>query len=867
MDADRTVSTHTYVAPARSDSTPLVFGSTVGRFVVRERLGIGGMGEVYRAEDTQLKRTVAIKRLVHDVPDRSPLLKEAQRASALNHPCIASVYDVFTLGNELLLVMEYVDGVTLRDRMRREFSVGDFCAIATQCTEALAAAHRNGILHGDLKPANIMLTRDGQVKVCDFGLARRLPSSDGVAETTTTAPHVIAGTPAYMAPETILDRPTDQRADIFSLGVVFYQMLALHNPFIDDGPMATLDRILHHTPEPLDRVNPQVPGKLARTVQRMLEKEPHDRYASAAEIGQVVSEIGAQYVASQRRRHLVRRVKTWSAAAAVALLLVLTVPRLANRPSADVPLPQPVHLAILPFTAEGADDRERFLEGLTSALNEHLSRLTGTRRFQLLTETDRRRRGITDPIAARQQFGANIALRGSLRYSGEDVEVSTALLDTGSGQTIRDDVFTAGGSDSVGIQRRVLDAVLGMMDIQLNAEERLQVAVQSIQPSAHGLYLEGRGYLLNWDRDNNLDTALTLFQSALDIDSRYALALAGRGEAYWRKYELTRSAAWVGPAKAHCEGALAIDDTLAQPHICLAMVLNGTGEFERAVALYTSALNIEPTNDLAYIGLANAYESQQRHADAERTYVRAIEERPHYWGGYNNLGAYYYKNSRFSEALQMFQNAVKYAPNSFRSLNNLGTTQFAMEQTADAEATFKKSLAIAANATASSNLGTLYYFDKKYKLAADHFETALKIETTGRYEAWGNLAHLREYLGEKPAAETAYRTARQLVTESISVNRRNPAAHVELADYNAALGEPDAAQRAFREALRLKPDDANTLFRIAVYCETRLKDRAEALRWLRLAVERGKTWPEIDGALELRQLRTDPRFTQLRTSR
>src|SRR5262245_24063884 len=220
--------------PFDPNETANLTGFIVGRFRIEERLGSGGMGEVYRAEDIQLKRTVAIKRLTRrantDSPLHNELLREAQLASALNHPRIAGVYDVISDRNELFLVMEYIDGQTLRQRMDTTISISEFCDIATQCAEALAAAHHKGILHGDLKPENIMLTlRNNAVQACDFGLANRIfaGSSQGKA---TTMPSGIAGTPAYMAPEVVEEKLSDTRSDIFSLGVVFYEMLCGWNP-------------------------------------------------------------------------------------------------------------------------------------------------------------------------------------------------------------------------------------------------------------------------------------------------------------------------------------------------------------------------------------------------------------------------------------------------------------------------------------------------------------------------------------------------------------------------------------------------------------------------------------------------------------
>jgi len=763
-------------------------------------------------------------------------------------------------------VMEYVDGATLRERMKREIGVSDFCAIALQCTEALSVAHRHGILHGDLKPANIMLTGDGQVKICDFGLARRLPKSEAAAETTTTTQHALAGTPAYLSPEAILEQPVDERADIFSLGVVFYQMLARRNPFAGDGLMATLDRVLHVTPEPLDRVNPGVSGRLARTVQRMLEKDPRDRYASVTDVREALSTIEEQYAQAQRRRQALRRAQAGIVLTAAAVLAIFAVPRLANPPpSSQTPLPSAIHLVVLPVSASGdTTNRERFIEGLTDTLNAQLSKLTTpNRRFQVVPEFERRQRGSTAPGDAREQFGANVALQGSLTYDDDAVEIVTALIDTRSGRPLRTTRSKASGQDPIEVQGRVLEAALQMMNIQLTDDERTRISAGTTRPRAHEFYLRGRGYLLENDLPESVDNAIQVFTRALDDDPAYALAFAGLGQAYWRKYELKRLADLVTTASGNCRAALGFDRNLAEGHICLAMVLNGTGEYQRAVSEYRLALERDPTNDIAYAGLATAYENQNQHSAAEQTFLQAIKVRPHYWRGYYTLGSYYFRASRFTEALPRFQQVADLAPDSFRAHNNVGATLFKLNQMPEAIAAFQASMKIRANYNAASNLGTLYYFEGLFAPAAAAFREALQLEQA-RYEIWGNLAHTFEILGRDAEAAEAFRQARDLVLERLKVNKRDAQLYVELADHSVALGERGAGMRALSEALQLGIADAKTMFRLAAFYESRLGARDEAITWLTRAVQNGQTWPEIDRAPELADLRKDKRFQELR---
>lgn len=859
----------------RAGETPDLTGSTIGRFIITARLGAGGMGEVYRAEDTQLKRTVAIKRLTR-LKDRRllgvDLLREARRASALNHPRIASVYDVFSAGDETFLVMEYIDGLTLRQRLEAPLRLDEFCRIAIQCTEGLSAAHQRGIVHGDLKPANIMLSRDtGDVKVCDFGVARRLPQSAAGAPTTSTSGGLFAGTPGYMAPEVLLEQPSDIRADIFSLGVVCYEMLAGRNPFLAESLIVTLDRVRTLSPEPLDRVNPEVPAALARVVDRMIEKEPSRRYASAARVGQEIAAVRAQLPVAGPHRRLTRRRSLALPIAAAVLLAVLAVWRLGPwrvEPPAGEPLPSRIHLAVLPFTSRGAEgDRQFFTQGLTLTLGEQLSRLTVNRDLQVASPSDVRTRQVTSPSDARDQLGANVVLTGSLAYSGDLVRVVCRLIDTKSGRELASETFSEASGDPVAVQRRIVEAAASMTGLTLTPHERAVLAGRQTQlPGAYDFYLQARGYLLDFDRMENLDSAIAVFRKALAIDPRYALAYAGLGQAYWRKHELSGAATWVEPARGACEAALGISPRLAEPHVCLGMVLNGTGAYEAAVKEFGAALEIEPTHDLSYQGLATAYERLRRLADAEQTYRNAIQLRPHYWAGYNALGAYYYRHGRFEDARTMFQQVVDLAPDSFRGHSSLGAVYFMLDRTADAIASFQRSLSIRRNYVAASNLGTLYFFEGAYRRSSEAFRDALSLDQ-GSYQVWGNLASALEAAGDTREAATAYRRAHDLVRERLGVNPRDPSLHIALAEYQAALGDTPGARAAVAEVVKSAPTDAQTLTRLAVLFESRFKERNEALSWLVRAIEAGQPWREIDRSPFLGELRRDPRFQKLRQQR
>src|ERR1051326_8318112 len=388
---------------AASDPGSLT-GKVVGRFAIREPLGAGGMGQVYLAEDTTLQRVVAIKRMApglqKDDRDRKRLLKEAQRASALNHPNIASIYDVIEDRDELLLVMEYVEGTTLRAATHQRPDFAAFLNIAIQCADGLGAAHQKGIVHGDIKPENLMLSPAGRVKILDFGVARRPTvetGSDSPTASLATMTGSLSGTPAYMAPEVLTQKPYDGRADIFSLGLVFYEMLGGPQPFQTDSFIATVARVLHDDIPSLNTVTTiKIPPGLDAIIQHMLAKDPSARYATAEDVaadlravqrGDQPSVVIRAGGATKPKARIGTR--TWLIGAALLVLLLAAIParhRIAkwlgvgasagNQTFGISGAPVLQTLAVLPVTATQGDAQLAALgNGLGEMLTAKMTRL------------------------------------------------------------------------------------------------------------------------------------------------------------------------------------------------------------------------------------------------------------------------------------------------------------------------------------------------------------------------------------------------------------------------------------------------------------------------------------------------------------
>ncbi|HWQ03690.1 MAG TPA: protein kinase, partial [Candidatus Nitrosotenuis sp.] len=634
--------------PSHEDLT----GKHVGRFLVRARLGAGGMGEVYLAEDTRLKRPVALKRLAprlkHEAQHRERFLREAERASKLSAQNIAHLYDAFEENGEIFLVMEYVEGQTLRNRLHTSLPLGEFFSIATQCAEALVAAHERQIVHRDIKPENIMLTPAGRVKILDFGVARHLPTAAESADAATMDTReydstAISGTPAYMAPEVLLQQDTDTRADIFSLGILFYEALAGRHPFLASSVIATSDRILHDEPQPISFYNRDVPPELERIVAKMMAKNRDDRYATAADLlvdlknasrAHLHPGVPTPHAATPAPRAGPARApvpRAWIFAAIsvpllalVAWLIVPTIRERLREPRDAAPVPQLKNVAVLPFHSIGnSPQSQAYCDGLTETLTVKLTQLTAAHALQVVPSSEVRARKVSSAEEARRELGVNLVLSGTYHQVGETVRVNVALTDTASLRQLRADSFDLPARDPFAVEDRVVSGSVEMLGIKPGPADSRVLAARGTQvPTAQQLYLEARGYLQNYDKPENIEQAIGLFHRALDLDINFAQAHAGLGDAYWKKFDATRQPQWVTSARASCERAL----TLAPPQsaaqaaaeICLGRIETGTGKYEAAVPRFERALQIEPTNDDAVRALGAAYEKLSRFDDAEK---------------------------------------------------------------------------------------------------------------------------------------------------------------------------------------------------------------------------------------------------------
>ncbi|MDH3251602.1 MAG: tetratricopeptide repeat-containing serine/threonine-protein kinase [Ignavibacteria bacterium] len=574
-----------------------MIGTTISHYKILEKLGEGGMGVVYKAEDHALDRTVAIKFLPRVVAansvEQERFIREAKAAAALNHPNISTVHAIETADDETFIVMEYIAGVELKERVRgAPLSIEGALDIATQIAQGLQAAHAKGIVHRDIKSSNIMLTRDDQVKVMDFGLAK-VRGAEQVTQIGTTV-----GTAAYMSPEQARGDEVDHRTDIWSFGIVLYEMLTGSVPFRSDYEQAMTYSILNEEPRPLHEIRPEVPVELERVVNKSLAKDPAHRYQNAddllRDLRHLTRSSGDRGTVTKgalpsRRR---KRVMYGAIALGVLIAVVLAVELLQTGGSRESHT-----LAVLPFVNESGDpDAEYLSDGITESLIGHLSPIASLK--VMARSTVFRFKGPeVDPRAVGRELNVASVLSGRIDQRRDRLIVGVELIDVASGTQIWGERYNRQMSDVFSIEEQISGTIADKLRLTLGVGERDRLSRRTTENTeAYQLYLKGRYY---WNKRSmeGMKTALQYFEQAVARDSAYALAWTGIADCY-----VVGSGAYlqIPPHEADLKAkqaalkAISIDDNLAEAHTSLASVRTSDWDWQGAEREFQRALELNP---------------------------------------------------------------------------------------------------------------------------------------------------------------------------------------------------------------------------------------------------------------------------------
>ena len=816
----------------------------ISHYRIVQKLGAGGMGEVYLAEDTQLDRQVAIKFLppesAADEQARRRLLREAKAAAKLDHPNICSIYEVGEEDGRSFIAMQYVEGETLSARIERKpLDLLDALHIAVQVADALADAHSRGIIHRDIKPQNIMITPRGQIKVMDFGLAKVISErgeleSRGDTQILLTEPGLILGTIPYMSPEQVRGESLDVRSDIFSFGSVLYEIVSGHQPFVSESTATTITAILMRDPPPLARYSSDAPAELQWISAKALRKNREDRYQTVKELhsdlsslkqrlefeaerdrseltdvcgspgaltgaGQIAetaeqpmsatgdgvaerTTFNARYQISGFRKHMTAfGAGTLALIVLAAIVLFLMV---GSGKAID-------SVAIMPFTNVGADPNTEYLsDGITESLINNLSRLANLKVMSHSSVFRYKGREI-DPQAVGRELKVRAVLTGRVVQRGDGLSISLELVDAQDNRQLWGEQYNRRLADILQLQTEISREVSEKLRLKLTGEEQRRLAKPYTENTeAYQFYLRGRFYWAKFN-DEGLKKSIGYFNQAIEVDPSYALAYTGLAGSY-----LVQGATGIAPpkevwpkAKSALEKALALDDTLAQAH--------------------SSSGAMKLMFEWDWPG-------------AERELRRAIQLNPNLADPHNLYCYYLQVIGRLDEATSEIKRAQELEP--------LSTG-------------------------ISADLVSAYYYMRRYDAAIEQYRQTSELDR--------DFLQPLFLLGQVYERKGMYDQAIAECQKALRIHENDPAILSVLGYVYAVSGRKSEAQKLLNELIESWKQRYFSPIDIALVY-TGLGDKDQAFAWLDKAYEARDgqlIWVNVEP--ELDSLRSDPRFTDL----
>lgn len=839
-----------------------MIGKTISHYKIIEKLGAGGMGVVYKAQDTKLKRTVALKflpqELTRDDLTKKRFIQEAQAASALEHNNICNIHEIDeTDDGQTFIAMACYQGETLKEKIQKNpLKMQEAISIVIQVAEGLKNAHKKGIVHRDIKPANIYLTEEGVAKILDFGLAK-LSKQTQLTKTGTPM-----GTVAYMSPEQTRGEKIDQRTDIWSLGVLLFEMITGKLPFKGDYDQALVYSILNEEPLLISESDPTLSKDCDDVVSRCLQKDPGNRYQTIDELLiDLYLKKSSDLIPIKQKLGFFPK-KTAYIIGMVSVLIVVCVLSYLFWPAK---VPKQKHLAILPIKLVSDDQREKaFCEGLVEILTSKITQLHQYQdRVWVVPSSEVFYLKKPNVRTVRQEFGVNLVVTGSLQFIKNNLRLTLNLVDAETLRQLTSRIIVEEKNNSIALQDNAVVELARMIDLEIDPHMKRSLALGGTELSeANEHYVEARGYLRRYENEDNINKAIELLQQAIRLDSAFALAYAGLGEAYWNKYELTKETTWIKKAHKQCDHALAINGQLIPVRFLSGIIYQGSGQYIQAMEVFNTILQADPDHYDATVELAITYDENAMPNKAEATYKRAIELRPDYWDAYNCLGYFYWRLDKLQKAGEMFHKVIELTPDNIRGYNNLGVIYHLQNQWESAVKMYNKSIEIRPNADAYSNYGTIEFFRGNYKHAVSLYKKAVKLRKN-EFMIWGNLADAYRYVPEyKEQAEPVYRQAVRLAKKELEVNPNKSHLRASLALYYAKLKERELAIIELNLARDQSPYDLVILRKsIIVYELTGQRD--QAITALEQFIEKGGSPEEISIDPDLKGLCLDSRYTKI----
>jgi serine/threonine protein kinase/Tfp pilus assembly protein PilF len=814
-----------------------MIGKTISHYKILEKLGEGGMASVYKAMDLKLKREVAIKflskRLTSDQKAKDRFMHEAQAASAVNHLNIATVYEIDEVENECYICQEYVEGKSLKRLIQEKpLSWKDFLDISIQIAEGLNAAHEKGIVHRDIKSDNVMVTPEGVVKITDFGLAKLKDF------TTLTDNGTVLGTLEYMSPEQVQGLKIDYRSDIFSLGVVMYEMVTGRMPFKGDYQAVLVYSIINETPEPLARYKSDVPDELQRIVTKALEKNVEARYQHLDELAADLKRL------KQDQTHLFKQ-------------------RTDVRVGEEGPY-RPSLAVMYLDNMSGKKEDDYFVAGMTEDIITDLCSIEG---IKVLSRSD------VLPFRGKEinikeigkKLSVDYVLEGSVRKADHELRINAQLIKAADGFHIWAERFDEKLTNIFELQATVAQKIARSLKVKLTPSELLQIEKKptfSIQ--AYDFYLQGRDYYWRLGK-TDIEHSIKMYEQALKIDPDYALAYAGLADAYVYKYEAyyERSVSMLDQAEKASKKALSIDPDLPEAHRSSGRVYMFKKMTEKAIEELKEAAELRPNFYEALRTLGWLYEESRMFDEAIKWAQRALEIRPTDKESFLLLGITYFDQRLYDSALDAFHKALEVAPDYATAQYYLGST-FSKQGKFDlALEKYLKCIEAGCDPNVCIDLGWVYLYKKDYQNSLKCFQKSISLGHFD-FQAYYLSGLVNRLIKKTKEAEKYYKKSAHLCSEKLKSDPENPYLHSTLGLAFLSVKETEKGEKEIKTSLKFAPEDGAIIFDAARFYALK-NDEKKALALLKKALDLPLSPSKAEARLDphLKSLQSNAGFTKL----
>jgi serine/threonine-protein kinase len=873
------------------DATVIAPGSDFGpRYRIEALLGQGGMGRVYKAYDKDLDRTVAIKVVREGAIGESDALKRFKQelvlASKISHKNILRIHDMGDVGGLRFISMAFVEGQDLQHIIRDnpKMPLERILKFAQQIAEALAAAHAEGVVHRDLKPQNLLVDKNDQIFVCDFGLAKSF--EEGAIGMTRTG--AFLGTPRYMSPEQVEGKPADGRADLYAFGLILYEMVIGDVPFTGESTLKVMYQRIQEKPKSPKLLRPDLPNWLVKIIMRCLERDPNDRYQNAYEIladlqggasGSGISRVGMSRIGSGSQSVIIQFPEfashrwVWIVAGVMALLLLaLAIPPVRHlipgfkveqpgtATSGIPPLSSGRYVAILPLQVLGDQSQLGYLaQGIQEALAAKLFQLKGVH----VTSSDAAAKA--DPKQSLQKIarslGANMLVQGMVQGNGDKIRIILNLEDVANSKRVWSQQFDGVPADLFTLEDQIYGQVVSAMDVTPTTEETAKAEARPTDNvGAYDFYLRGRSSIRAHE-SKNVEAALDYFNQALKQDPRFALAYTGIADASLRMYDLKKDSFWTQKALSAAQQAQQLNDNLPEVHSTLGSVYRATGKYSEATAELRRAIALAPSSDEAYRRLGTVYMDSGQAKQGIEAFQKAVELNPYFWQNQNLLGDAYLQTADYPKALEAFKQVTVLEPDIDAGYENMGVVYSTEGKYQESVPYFQKALQIEPYFSTYSNLGTAYFFLKQYSNAVEMFEKAVALSPNDTL-MMVNLGDAYRYAGQQEKGRNTYQQAISLGFKELQTNPNNAAIMAQVALCYAKMGNAAQAQEFIKRARAADPTNVDY-----IYDDTEIKALSgltpEALKSLQEALEKHYPAAFAEGDPELDSLRKDPQFSAI----